>query len=48
MFERYFPLMEALRVDLLSRKHQFSSMLYSYAASSMVSLTELCVAFVAQ
>ena len=36
IFERYFPLINALHVDWFSRRHQFSSILASSAAARMV------------
>ena len=39
IFERYFPLINALHVDWLSRRHKFSSIQASAAATRMVSPT---------
>ena len=39
VFERYFPLMNALHVDWLSRRHKFSLIPFSTAAARMVSPT---------
>ena len=45
MFDRYFPLMKALHVDLLSRRHQFSSSTDSVSAARMVSPTRIMLVF---
>ena len=45
MFDRYFPLMKALHVDLLSRRHQFSSFTDSVSAARMVSPTRIMLVF---
>ena len=44
IFERYFPLMNALLVDWLSRRHHFSSILASAAAARMVLPTLMMLA----
>ena len=44
MFESYFPLINALHVDWLSRRHQFSSIPASAAAAWMVSPTCIILA----
>ena len=44
MFERYFPLINTLHVDWLSRRHQFSSITASAAAARMVSPTCIMLA----
>ena len=45
VFYRYFPLMKALHVDWLPRRHQFSSITYPAAASRMVSTTCITLDF---
>ena len=44
VFDKYLPLMKALHVDLLSRRHQFSSITDSDATARMVSFT--CITLV--
>ena len=44
VFERYFPLMNALHVDWLSRRHQFSSIPASAVSARMVSPTCIILA----
>ena len=44
MFDRYFPLMKALNVDLLSRRHKFSLIAVSSAVAKMVSPTRITLA----
>ena len=45
MFEKYFPLIKAVHVDLLPRRHQLLSNTGSDAAARMVSLTRITVEF---
>ena len=44
MFDRYFPLMEEFHIDWLSRIHQFTSILVSAAANSILYPTQIILA----